>query len=159
MALFEDQSAEQLRLAAALVEQTVRALGIDPAAARVTTTDGSSAWALKRGSASILVVLHGPREGEPDGTIRVVAPVIRLPAPPMRPALFERLLVLNGRELLGVAFGVVGDEVVVLSERSVRDLDASEVDVTLRTVGRIADRYDDALAKEFGATRSADRPS
>ena len=159
MALFADQSAEHLRLAEALVEQTIKSLGIDPARARVSAGQGRAAFALKRGSASILIVLHPPREGEPDGTLRVVAPVIRLPAPDRRPALFQRLLELNGRELLGVAFGIVGDDVVVVTERSVRDLDESEVDTTLRTVGRVADRYDDALAREFGATRSADQAS
>lgn len=159
MALFADQSAEHLRLAAALIEQTIKSLGIDPEATRVSAGEGRTAYALKRGSASILVVLHPPRTGEPDGTVRFVAPVIRLPAPSDRPALFQRLLELNGGELLGVAFGIVGDEVVVLSERSVRDLDASEVDATLRAVGRVADRYDDALAKEFRATRSSDQAS
>jgi len=159
MALFADQSAEHLRLAAALVEQTIKTLGIDPAATRVSAAEGSAAYALKRGSASILVVLHPPRDGEPDGTIRVVAPVIRLPAPDRRPALYQRLLELNGGELLGVAFGIVGNDVVVLSERSVRDLDESEVGATLRAVGRVADRYDDALAREFGATRSSDQAS
>ena len=155
MALFADQSAEQLKHAEALVEQTIRALGIDPTTAR-TTAGERTVYSLKRGSASILVVLHPPREGEPDGTIRVVAPIIRLPAADRRPALFQRLLELNGRELIGAAFGIVGDDVVVLSERSVRDLDASEVEATLRTIGRVADRYDDVLAKEFGTTRSAD---
>lgn len=159
MPLFDDQSAEHLRLAVALVEQTIKSLGIDPAATRVAAREGSAAYALKRGSASILVVLHPPREGEPDGTMRVVAPVIALPAPDRRPALYQHLLELNGGELLGVAFGIVGADVVVISERSVRDLDESEVDATLRAVGRVADRYDDALARDFGATRSADRAS
>ena len=71
-------------------------------------------------------------------------------------ALYKRLLEANASELVGVAFGLRDGEVVLVSERSVRDLDGSEVDALIRSVGRVADRFDDALAKEFGAQRSSD---
>ena len=52
--------------------------------------------------------------------------------------------------------GVSGEEVVVVTERSVQDLDGSEVDGMIRNVGRLADAWDDALAERYGARRSSD---
>ncbi len=139
----------------ALVEQTIRGLGIDPAASR-TEREGHVAFALRRGSARILIAIHAPRAELPEGRIRVVAPVVHLPPPDREGALCRRLLEANATELVGVAFAISGNEVVVVAERAVRDLDASEVDAMIRSVGRAADRYDDELAMQFGAVRSSD---
>src|SRR5690606_1012247 len=141
-----------------LVEQTIRGLGIDPAASR-TEREGHVAFAMRRGSARILVAIHGPTPELGEGRLRVVAPVVRLPGTDREPALCRRLLEANATELVGAAFAISGNEVVVVAERGVRDLDASEVDTLIRTVGRVADRYDDVLATTFGAIRSSDRSS
>lgn len=154
MTLFGDQAESELERAGELVEQTIEALGVDPAAARLAGT--ARRWSLRRGSASILIALSEPTEHAPEGTIRVVAPVVRLPAEDRQPKLFRHLLEANASEIPGAAFAIRGDDVVLVAERSVRDLDASEVDAMVRTVGREADRYDDALAEEFGTTRSSD---
>ncbi|MCZ7680442.1 MAG: YbjN domain-containing protein [Sandaracinaceae bacterium] len=66
------------------------------------------------------------------------------------------MLEANATELAGAAFALSEGEVVVVSERSVTDLDASEVDAMIRNVGRTADRYDDELAAQYGALRSSD---
>jgi hypothetical protein len=151
-----DQANSNVQRAVQLVEQSIAALGIDPTQSRVASTDGSQAFALRRGSAAIFVAVHGPAQGATEGTLRVVAPVVRAPAADREAALFRRLLEANATELVGVAFGLRDGEVVLVSERSVRDLDASEVDALIRSVGRVADRFDDLLAKEFGAQRSSD---
>ncbi len=114
------------------------------------------AFALRRGSARILVAVHAPNPELPEGRLRVVAPVVHLPPPEREPALCRRLLEANATELVGAAFAISGAEVVVVTERAVRDLDASEVDAMIRNVGRVANRWDDALATEFGARRSSD---
>lgn len=155
MTLFEDQAQGDFERAVALVEQTIRALGIDASEVRRDDPDGSSRFSLRRGSASILVTLTPPGSGR-DGTLRVVAPIVRVPSPDRHAEMFRRLLELNARELVGVAFGIVGDDVVLVAERTVRDLDASEVDAMIRSVGRDADRYDDALSQQFATTRSSD---
>ncbi len=141
--------------AVALVEQVIRGLGIDPRASR-TEREGHVAFALRRGSARILIAIHAPSAELPDGRLRVVAPVVHLPAPERESALFRRLLEANATELVGAAFAISGGEIVVVAERSVEDLDASEVDSVIRNVGRVADRYDDELAAQFGAKRSSD---
>ena len=68
----------------------------------------------------------------------------------------RRLLEVNARELAGAAFGIVADAVVLVSERSLEDLDASEVQTMVRVVGVAADTWDDALADEFDVIRASD---
>ncbi|MCA9609285.1 MAG: YbjN domain-containing protein [Myxococcales bacterium] len=150
-----DQAKQDVERATALVEKTIEALGIDPATSR-RERDGHVAYALRRGSARILIAVHAPSGDLTEGRIRVVAPVVVLPSEDRQLALLKHLLVANATDLVGAAFAVSGDEVVVVTERAVRDLDASEVDTMIRTVGRVADRYDDELSKTFSLTRSSD---
>ncbi len=138
-----------------LVEQTISQLGIDPASSR-TQRDGHTAFALRRGRARILIAVHAPSGDLTEGRLRVVAPCVVMPKNDKDEALMRRLLQANAADLVGAAFAISGDEVVVVSERSVKDLDASEVDALIRNVGRIADRYDDELSRTFGLTRSSD---
>lgn len=141
--------------AVTLVEEAIDRLGIDHVKARGPVDERSTQWALRRGSARIAIVIHRGQGSQP-GTLRVAAPVITVPEASHRPALYQHLLELNARELVGAGFGVLGDEVVVVTERSVADLNASEVDAAIHGVGRIADTYDDALASRFGAKRASD---
>lgn len=146
--------------AVALVERSIRALGVDPQQTRLAAEGGVSRYSLKRGSAGIIVSVHPPTAGREEGRLRIVAPVVRAPESDRQAALFRRLLEANAEELEGVAFGLLDDEVVLVAERSVRDLDASEVDRMIRAVGNGADRFDDLLAEEFGAPRSSEpRPA
>ena len=158
--LFSDVPESNLKRAVELVEQTLTALGVDLASSRVRSLDGIDRFAVRRGSARVLLSIHPPPGdgSSDDGSIRVMAPVITLPDPDVRPELYERLLQINARDLCGVAFGIDPDEgmVVLVTERSVRDLDASEVQGMLEAIGRTADRFDDELAKDFGAQRASD---
>lgn len=151
----QTQGRDATERAVALVEQTIRRLGIDPADSR-SQREGHVAYALRRGSARILIAVHPPRGELPEGRIRVVAPVVRLPASDRERELCRRLLEMNATELVGAAFAISGGEVVVVAERSVKELDDSEVDAMIRNVGRVADRYDDELAERYGAVRSCD---
>ena len=154
MTLFGDHAESNLKRATSLVEQTIEALGVDPAQTRLGA--GEQQWSLRRGSASILISVQPPARGADEGTIRLVAPVVRIPEGDAATGLFRKLLELNTRALVGVAFGVQGADVVLVAERSLQDLDASEVDGMVRTIGAMADRYDDQLASEFGTVRSSD---
>jgi hypothetical protein len=143
-----------LSAALSLVEASIRTLGLDPAQARLPGDGPGARFSLRRGSAQVFILLAAPSGAETVGTLRIVAPVIELPAPEKRLALFERLLRLNAAEARGCAFALSDEAVVIVCERSVRDLDASEVDASIRTVGAVADHFDDALAREFDATRA-----
>lgn len=150
----DDQKTEHQR-AVALVEDAIKRLGIDPATARGPADARSAQYQLRRGSARIVIAIHAA-EGAREASLRVAAPVIELPDEARRLALYHHVLELNAKELVGAAFGIAGSSLLVVAERSIRDLDGSEVDSILRSVGRIADTYDDALASRFGAKRSSD---
>jgi hypothetical protein len=145
---------DDVRRAIELVETTIKALGVDPEKARIPGDEKTTAYALRRGSARVVIaVARG--EGH-DGVLRVLAPVVRVPSADKEAAVFRRLLELNARELSGASFGIFGEDIVATEERSVRDLDPSEVESVIKNVGRVADRWDDALSKEYGLTRSSD---
>lgn len=157
MTLFGNQAEDDYQRAVGLVESTIRSLGVDPAQCRVQREHGH-AFTLRRGSASILIALTPAKQADDVGVLRLLAPIVHLPADADREkAMMRRLLEANASELSGIAFAVRDTQVVVVGERSVRDLDASEVDQFVRNVGRAADRFDDALAAEFGVERVADR--
>lgn len=143
---------QDVEQAVRLVESVIRGLGLDPENATIPGDATTKAYALKRGSARVIVAVHSTETG---GTFRVLSPCVKL-AKGSSPDLFKHLLELNARELVGAAFGIFGEEVVVVAERTVKDLDASEVEAAIRNVGRIGDRYDDALAQRFGVQRSSD---
>jgi len=156
MTLFGDQAKSDVERAVSLVEETIRKLGIDPGASR-SDKEGHVAFALRRGSARILIAVHAPRGELVEGRIRVVSPCVVLPDGQANEApILRHLLEANASELVGAAFAVSGDEVVVVAERSVKDLDLSEVDTMIRNVGRVADRYDDELSSKFTLKRSSD---
>ena len=151
------QQANDFQRAVSLVEETVRALGIDPAQCRAQFPGAGEAFSLRRGSASMLVLLHEGK-GTESGALRIVAPVVLLPQDAAKEhALFRRLLQANAREIVGAAFAVIDGQAVIVAERSLADLDASEVSHLIRSVGKQADRFDDALAQEFGVQRVSDR--
>ncbi|MBX3271578.1 MAG: YbjN domain-containing protein [Sandaracinaceae bacterium] len=150
-----DEAKREVERASALVEQTIRALGIDPTSSR-RDRDGHVVYALRRGSARILIAIHAPSGELTEGRIRVVAPVVVLPAADRQLELLRHLLTANATDLVGAAFAISGDDVVVVAERALRDLDASEVDAMVRNVGRVADRYDDELSTAFSLKRSSD---
>jgi hypothetical protein len=138
-----------------LVEATIRKIGLDPAVCRAPAVgDAQAGWTLKRGSAPVLVtVTH--HEHEDVSYLRVVSPVVTLPAEAgNQVALFRRVLELNAGGLANAAFGLVGDRVVVVSERPAAGLDAGEVEQIVRHLAAVADTFDDRLEKEFGASKA-----
>jgi hypothetical protein len=153
-----DQAETDYQRAVTFVEGTVRALGIEPAKCRVNVPGSADAFSLRRGSASMLVTLQHGRSADDAGTIRIVAPIVTLPNDPTKElAMLRKLLHANAKDFTGAAFALLDGQVVVVTERSVEDLDASEVEQMIRSLGRVADRYDDVLASEFGVQRVADR--
>ncbi len=136
-----------------LVEGVLQKLGVDPAASRVTATDDRHSYSLKRGSARLLVSISNRDER---AYFRVAALIIELPAPERHEALFRRLLELNAGGLVNAAFALDADRVILVSERPAADLDADEIEQTIRHVAAVADTFDDRLAHEFGGKLGAD---
>jgi anti-sigma factor RsiW len=146
----------EFETAKTLVEGAIRKLGLDPATCMAPGGPQGSvaAWTLKRGSASVLVTVS--RHDEENATyLRVASPVVGLPADAsVHPALFKKLLEMNGAGLANAAFGLIGERVVAVSERPAAGLDGEEVEQMIRHLAAVADTFDDRLAREFGAIKA-----
>ncbi|MGH7270156.1 MAG: hypothetical protein ACREJ3_06960, partial [Polyangiaceae bacterium] len=112
-----------------LVESAIRKLGLDPSTTRAPSAgEGQAAWTLKRGSASILVAVT-KHEDEGSTYLRVASPVVTLPTDRTKhEPLLRELLELNASGLANAAFGLLGERVVVVSERPTAGLDESEAE-------------------------------
>jgi len=140
--------------AKALVEGTIRKIGLDPATTLVPGGSGTTvSWTLKRGSASVLVSVSKHDDG---GTyLRLASPVVTLPAgAAQQGALMRRILELNAAGLVNAAFGLMGDRVIAVSERPATGLDAGEVEQMVKHLSAVADTFDDRLVKEFGVAKA-----
>lgn len=158
MNLFGSENDDETTRAARLVEDTLRALGLDPEHLSRPAPSGGKAWSMMRGSAAIAVLVRPPREGEESPFLRVISPIV-VPAAGNELALYRRLLELNASGLGSASFGLHDGRIVVVSERPTRDLDPGEVRYILQTVGAIADHYDDALVKLFGGQKVSEKSS
>jgi len=142
--LFANQRETNLASTVALVEQALVELGHPPAASPDPGT--LHAWHLVSGSATTRVTVV-QRSAFPH--LRVCAVVMTLDGSVDRSALFAYLLELN-TSLCGAAFATDGDQVLLVSERSTLDLDASEVREAIERVTSYADAHDDVLVARFG---------
>jgi hypothetical protein len=141
--------------AARMIEAVLKHLGLDPEKNRTQAPAGAASWQISRGSADVLIAVNpGPNGGAP--RLRLVSPLVKVRGELAQP-FAAKLLQLNASELPGIAFGLFRTDVIALiAERSVTDLDRTEVEDLLASIGHFADRYDDLLVKEFGGTRVCD---
>jgi hypothetical protein len=151
--------------ARALVEEAIQALGVSPTSALANQSldkegQGHASWTLQRGSAAILITLAARQVGTPGKQsvfLRVISPVMTLPEPARREALYKHLLELNAQGLANAAFGLVNERVVAVSERPTKDLQSEEVSQMVRHLAAVADTYDDRLVKAFGGELASDK--
>ena len=145
--LFENHHAASIESTAALVEDVLIELGHFVNDCRAEVPNTLRAWQVHKGSALVRIAIV---EGADHPNLSVVAPVMRTDARVDVLSLYRRLLELNCDAVSGVAFGVRRNEVLLTGERSVLDLDQSEVFDLIRRVQEYADHYDDELVAEFG---------
>lgn len=151
----ESQTKEELAHAAALIEDVIRRMGLEPDRVRIAVPEPSRGWSLMRGSAAVAIFLRPARSGEDSAQLRIVAPIIRMGSGDPLP-LLRALLELNAGGLGAVAFGVQEDRVVVVAERRTLDLERAEVEFLIHRVGAVGDHYDDELIARFGGSRITD---
>jgi hypothetical protein len=152
--------------ARALVEAAIGGLGVSPASALAnesldTQGHGHASWTLQRGSARILITLAtqtGPA-GKTSVFLRVISPVMTLPEPAKREALYQHLLELNAQGLGNAAFGFASDRIVVVSERPTENMQGEEASQMVRHLAAVADTYDDRLVKAFGGELASGKKS
>jgi hypothetical protein len=141
-----------IKEAKTIVEAAITKLGLDPTSILTKNTPDQLAWTLKRGSAAVLVALV--KRGD-DCALRVVSPTVVFD-PAKKEVVFTRLLELNADGMQGCAFGIVGEKVVVVTERPTAGVDIGEVEHAIRHVAAVSDTYDDKLVAEFGGKRASD---
>jgi hypothetical protein len=112
----------------------------------IAPLDSSGYTQLKRGSAII-----GVNVEETKGLFALLAPIMRVPSR-NRESLYRRLLELSFLSTSDAAFGIDADkdEIYVRAMRRLSSLDFEEFEDLVETVGRVADEWDDVLAREFG---------
>jgi hypothetical protein len=145
--LFDNKQESNLRSCIQMIEDAIRALGHEPEASRLEVPGMLPAWRVQKGSAHVYIILSARGE---ENWIRVTAPVLHLDAGSDSAPLFRRLLELNGTQVLGAAFALDKDAVILTVQRSTQDLDQSEVFAMLRHVEEWAERLDKDLVAEFG---------
>jgi hypothetical protein len=138
-----------------LVDEVLDELGL-----KASSRPLEGGWALVQGQTPVYVFVTstggGPGAGgEGDGgLIQVVAPVMAVPASG-RVALLRRLLELNGEELVSAGFGLKEGTVVITTDRSLGDLDRSEVREMILRISHYGQHFRRELEAEFGSSSAA----
>ena len=114
--------------------------------AMVNRSEEGHLWKFKYGTVEVFVQLTGLLE---DDTLTVWAAVLKLPAKD-EPKLMRQLLEKNWSDTLEARFGIMNNEVVVVTNRSIADLSPSELSRAITIVATIADESDEPLIAEFG---------
>ena len=129
-----------------MIETVISSLEQDQSA-MVSQSDGGYLWKFQYGSVEVFVQLTGTEETD---TLTVWAAVLKLPAK-NEPQLMRRLLEMNCGETLEACFGVMNNEVVVFSCRTLTEISAPEISRIMTIVATIADEKDDVLKTDYGA--------
>ncbi|MGM0457688.1 YbjN domain-containing protein [Sodalinema sp.] len=129
------------------IETVISSLAQDQKA-MVGHNDDTYAWKFKYGSVEVFVQLTGETE---EDLFTVWSPVLKLPATD-EPGLMRHLLQMNWGATFESRFAIVDDQVVVLSSRTVADLNPSEISRSITIVATIADDNDEDLQEKFGAS-------
>lgn len=130
-----------------VIETVIDSLDSDNTA-MVSNTDGGYIWKFKYGTVEVFVQLTGLSN---EDTISAWSAILKLPAKD-EAKLTRKLLELNWSGTLEARFAILGNEIVVLSTRSLADLSPGEISRAITLVATIADDQDEPLQAEFGAS-------
>jgi hypothetical protein len=148
MALFSNKQEANLRSCIRMVEDALQSLGHPPDNSRTESEDDMPAWRVEAvGPGARVDVRLGIADDK--NVLRVTATVATLPSGDGELRILHKLLELNATEVKGVAFGLIGSDIVLVSERSTIDLDPSEVEDILRRTEKFAAHYAGVLAKDL----------
>lgn len=148
--LFSNQREANLESITAMIEDVLIELGHVLEKARAQFPECERAWRISKGSATVEIALL---KREDDNWLQVSASVMTPGPRTDTAALWRKLLSLNYERASVACFALRGDTVVIIGQRSTRDLDRGEVITLISTVSDDADDYDDRLVKEFGGRR------
>jgi len=129
-----------------MIETVISSLDSDNSA-MVNHSAAGYLWKFKYGTVEVFVQLTGLGE---DDMLTVWSAVLKLPAK-NEPVLMRQLLERNWSTTLEARFGIVNNEVIVVTNRSLADLSAGEISRAITIVATIADESDEPLQAEFGS--------
>ena len=112
----------------------------------VGQSEAGKVWQFEYGSVEVFVQLTGETD---EDTLTVWATVLKFPVKNEN-QLMRRLLEMNWLSTLESHFAITNDQVVVLSNRSLAEISATEISRLITIVATIADNNDDSLQAEFG---------
>jgi len=153
-----NKHSSNLKATRKMVEEAISALSLVPEENRLQGQQEGYGWGVMKGSAEIFIFLiPGDSQKETHHSFQVVSPVMKMPeSQTSQVALYRRLLELNVEILSGVSFGLKGDMVLIVADRSTQDINLSEVKSMILRVGYFADLYDDELVSQYGGHRYSD---
>jgi hypothetical protein len=137
--------------AIAMVEQVIGSFGLSPEECRTPARDGTVAWSIGGEHAEVLIFLNSAVLPDVPETLRIVSPTWR-PPNGAGAETWKTLLALSGSDLVGAAFVLIDDVVLVVTERPTLGLTADFVDFMVRSVGSAADRFQPVLIGRFGGS-------
>ncbi|GFE68718.1 YbjN domain-containing protein [Chroococcus sp. FPU101] len=114
--------------------------------AMVSQSESGNLWKFDYGSVEVFVQLSGETD---EDLFTVWSSVLKLPAKD-EVGLMRKLLEMNWTQTYESRFGIMNEQVVVLSQRTVADLSAEEISRAITLVATIADDNDEMLEETFG---------
>jgi hypothetical protein len=130
-----------------VIENVIDSLEQDDSAMVRHSPEGGYLWKFKYGSVEVFVQLSGTSD---EDTITVWSVVLKLPVKD-EPKLLRHLLELNCSSTFEARYGIIDNQVVVISTRTLAELSPGEVSRLITIVATIADDNDEALQSEFVA--------
>jgi hypothetical protein len=149
-ALFANQRQANLRSSIALIDKVLTELGHGAALVGSSQIDVLAAWQVTHGSASIAIDLINK---QPFPHLRVCATVMTLDDRISSRVSATEFLLTENVLLMGAAFALIDNRVLLIAQRSTLDLDYSEIMDITKHVMLTADHYDDILVSRFGGQR------
>lgn len=128
-----------------VIETVINSLDSDNTA-MVSRSEAGHLWKFKYGTVEVFVQLTGLAE---EDMLTVWAAVLKLPAKD-EPKLMRHLLEQNWSSTMEARFGIVNDEIIIVTNRSLTDLSPSEISRAITIVATLADESDEPLQQEFG---------
>ena len=130
-----------------VIENVIDTLEENDSAMVSHPNDGTYLWKFKYGSVEVFVRLTGTTD---EDTITIWSSVLKLPAKD-EPKMMRHILQMNCSGTLEARFGIIENQVVVITTRTLEDLSAAEVSRLITIVATIADDNDEDLQSKFGA--------
>lgn len=128
-----------------VIENVIDTLAQDDSAMVSHGAGDGYLWKFQYGSVEVFVQLTGTTD---EDTISVWSAVLSLPAKD-EPRLMRYLLELNCVSTFEARFGIINNQVVVISTRTLAELSPGEVSRIITIVATIADDNDEYLQLEF----------